>query len=268
VPAIPIAAIDDPRLRDYRNVPDADLLQRDGLFVAEGRLVVERLLTHPTLTTRSVLVTETAFRALGGVLAHRAEVPVFVAPPALVQGITGFNIHRGCLAIGERPRMEPWPHVVQHARRLVILERVANADNMGAVFRNAAALGGDAVLLGPSCVDPLYRKAIRTSMGAALIVPYAHAVSWPGDLAGLRARGFGLVGLTPSGGRTLRDVAAALPRDPLVAILLGHEGEGLSVEALDACDHRAAIPMTLGVDSLNVATAAAIALYEINGRRP
>lgn len=252
----------DPRLDDYRNIPDPELIRQHGIFVAEGRLVVRRLLTESRFTTRSVMVTESACHALADVFATRPDLPVYVVPSPVMDGITGFHIHRGCLAIGERPRTMSWLETMTGATMVVVLERVANADNVGGVFRNAAAFGAGAVLLDPVSTDPLYRKAIRTSMGAALLVPFARAEPWPAVLHDLRARGFVTVAMSPApSAPAIRSTIDAIGRRP-VAIVLGHEGEGLSPAALDACEHQARIPTASSVDSLNVATAAAIALYE------
>ena len=256
-----VASLDDPRLEDYRNVPDPELLRRRGVFVAEGRHVVRRLLTESRYTARSLLLTPAAADGLADLSSRLDGVPVFVVSQAAMNAITGFNIHRGCLAIGERPPLPPWQSLARDARRLVVLERVSNADNVGGIFRNAAAFGVDAVLLGPSCTDPLYRKAIRTSMGAALRLPFAAMEDWPLDLHRLKAQGFRLMALTPSAdARALDDIDASTA----TALLVGHEGTGLSDDALAAADVRVRIPMAPGVDSLNVATAAAIALYALS----
>jgi tRNA G18 (ribose-2'-O)-methylase SpoU len=261
VPEILDAA--DSRLRDYRDMSDAALLEQRGLFMAEGRLVVRRLLAGRRFGARSVLVTATARQALDDVLEGRPDVPVYVVSQALMNGITGFNIHRGCLAAGVRRADDDWRVLVSSARRLVLLERVANADNVGGIFRNAAALGADAVLLDGATTDPLYRKAIRTSMGAALSVPFARAEPWLETLARLRGSGVVLIGLTPDREALPLDAFAQAVAGQRAAILLGHEGDGLSDVALASCDHRARIPIASGVDSLNVASAAAIALYEL-----
>jgi tRNA G18 (ribose-2'-O)-methylase SpoU len=261
---ITVSALSDPRLDDYRNVPDPELLRSRGIFVAEGRLVVRRLLETPHFQTRSVLLTHAAYEALTGVMHALPDLPVYVVSQRTMNEITGFNIHRGCLAIGERPAAMPWTELVREASLTLVLERVSNADNVGGVFRSAAAFGADCVLLGPACADPLYRKAIRTSMGAVLQVPFAAMPEWPDDLVRLRAAGFRLVALTPANDAIpLRD-AATVGR---AALLVGHEGEGLSAEALAAADVRACIPIAAGVDSLNVAAAASIALYELASQR-
>jgi tRNA G18 (ribose-2'-O)-methylase SpoU len=253
----------DPRLADYRNVPDPELIERSGIFIAEGRLVVRRLLTASRFATRSLMVTDTARTALADILHPGAVLPVYVVPQTLMDGITGFNMHRGCLAVGERRPPADWRTIVSGAARLVALERVANADNVGTVFRNAAAFGAGGVLLDESTTDPLYRKAIRTSMGAALTVPFARACPWLDALEELRRSGVVVVGLTPDARASpIREVAATLGERP-VALVLGHEGEGLSPATLAACQQLARIPMMGEVDSLNVGTASAIALYEL-----
>ena len=254
----------DPRIEDYRNIPDPQLIRDRGLFIAEGRLVVRRLLTESTFAAKSVMVTEQARIAMADVLASRPDVAVYVVTPPVINSITGFNIHRGCLAVGERPEARPWEDIILGSRLLVFLERVANADNVGAVIRNAAAFGVDAVLLDDVTTDPLYRKAIRTSMGAALVMPFARVPDVPDAVAQLRRQGFATVALTPS--------ASAIPLSDVVsdaggravAIVLGHEGEGLTERSLAACEYHARIPISSDVDSLNVATASAIALYEFN----
>ena len=275
MPVIRIHDRGDTRLADYRAVSDPDEAVRRGLFVAEGRLVVRRLLTSSPFPTRSVLVTEPALAALEDVLTLHPKVPVFVVTQDVMNGITGFNIHRGCLAIGERPAPPAWQAVVEQIRHrrtevsspnvVVCLERVANADNVGGVFRSAAAFGAGGVLLDPVSIDPLYRKAIRTSMGASLQVPFARAEPWPAALGELRRLGFAVVAMTPApGAASLRDLVPTVAGRH-VAIVLGHEGEGLTAEALAACEFHARIPISGDVDSLNVAVAAAIATYEITG---
>jgi tRNA G18 (ribose-2'-O)-methylase SpoU len=279
VPLIRIEEAADPRLADYRALSSPERTDCGGTFVAEGRLVVRRLLTRSRFATRSVLVTPPALAALADVLETRAPVPVFLAPQPVMNAIAGFNIHRGCLAIGERPEPGRWheiaalahhePPIVNHQSRsasvLIALERLANADNVGGIFRSAAAFGVSGVLLDSTSTDPLYRKAIRTSMGATLQVPFARAEPWPDVLHTLRRDGFAVVGMTPVvGAQPLQEVVNATGRRPTV-LVLGHEGDGLTTEALSACEFRARIDVSSVVDSLNVAAAAAIALYEFAG---
>ena len=255
--AIHVASLSDPRLDDYRNVPDPELLRSRGIFIAEGRHVVRRLLTTSRFTTRSLLLTPAAQASLADLLPRFDQIPAFVVTQEAMNAISGFNMHRGCLAVGERLPFPPWESLAAGARALVILEHVSDADNVGAIFRNAAAFGADAVLLGPSCADPLYRKAIRTSMGAALRLPFTRIEDWPADLHRLKAEGFRLLALTPSGAQPVTGISRA----ERTALVVGHEGNGLSHEVLRAADVCVRIPMAEGVDSLNVATAAAIALY-------
>jgi len=263
VPVICIDSGQDPRLIAYRNVPDAELLTRHGLFVAEGRLVVRRLLADSMLATQSVMLTEVAMESLADVLLTRDGLPVYVVPQQVMNEVTGFNIHRGCLAIGQRPAPRSLVDVATNTRRLVAMERVGNADNVGAIFRNAAAVGADGILVGPSCTDPLYRKAIRTSMAATLTMPFADARPWPGVLADLHTEGWTVIAMTPSStALPLADVADIV-RGQRTVVVVGHEGEGLSTDSLAASSYQARIPMAAGVDSVNVATAVAIALYEL-----
>ena len=258
----------DERLSDFRNIPDPDLLVRRGLFVAEGRLVVARLLASG-LETRALLVTEAALASIAEA-AGTGGLPIYVVPQAVMNRVAGFNFHRGCLAIGVRPPARDWRDIVaetarQETPRLIVLERVGNVDNVGAIFRNAAAFGVDGVLLQADCADPLYRKAIRTSMAASLQIPYATA-PWPGALCELGNMGWATIAMTPAhDAPVLKNVVGSIGSRP-IAIVLGHEGDGLTDEAGRACTHRARIAMADGVDSVNVATAAAIALYEISSR--
>jgi len=266
MPAMIVTRLDDQTddlLADYRNIPDPVLVAQRGLFVAEGRLVVTRLLASSTFTARSAMVTETALAAMREVFDRHSHLPVYVVPQHVMNGVAGFNIHRGCLAIGERPAPSHWRALAAASRRLAVLEQIGDADNVGAVFRNGAAFGIDAILLGPSCADPLYRKAIRTSMGFALSVPFGQVAPWPAALRELREDDWQVIAMTPDiAARPLREIAAAT-RGQRCAVVLGHEGDGLTGAALDACTHRARIPMAAGVDSLNVATAAALAFYEL-----
>jgi tRNA G18 (ribose-2'-O)-methylase SpoU len=257
---IRIERLGDPRIADYRLLADPDALVRANLFVAEGRLVVKRLLSLP-FRTRSILVTLPAFGALTeSIRVANPSLPVYLVDQSLMDGVVGFNIHRGCLALAERPRpLTLAEGLAPDATRLVVVERVNNPDNIGGIFRSAAAFGVDAVVVGPNCSDPLYRKAIRTSMAATLHVPFLVAGPWPGALAVLRERGFHVIALTPAADALPLDQC---PRDrPRVALLVGAEGQGLSIEAMDAADERVSIPMRGGTDSLNVAVAASIALY-------
>jgi tRNA G18 (ribose-2'-O)-methylase SpoU len=256
---------DDPRIAEYRDLPDPQAVRSRGLFVAEGRLVVRRVIESERWRLRSVLVNEAACRTLRDAFGRLlACVTIFLARTADFRSITGFNIHRGCLALVERPLPASAPELVAGGGTIVVLEDVTNADNVGGVFRNAAALGASGVLLSPACCDPLYRKAVRTSMGAVLSVPFAGASPWPGVLSRLSAAGFTIVALTPhEQSETLDHFAARRPASKL-ALLIGGEGTGLTPAAEAAADVSVRIPMRRGVDSLNLAVAAGIALYALS----
>lgn len=192
-----IDRFDDPRLEDYRILTDAELLRRRGLFVAEGRLGAGRVIEDGHAVV-SLLLNEAAFRALETSLAAIPEdAPVYICETDEFRAITGFNLHRGCLALAKRPPERAASEIVDGAHLILVLEGVTDADNVGSAFRNAAAFGADGVLLSPTCCDPLYRKAIRTSMGSVLRMPYARLAHWPGDLATLKTNGFTVVALTP-----------------------------------------------------------------------
>jgi tRNA G18 (ribose-2'-O)-methylase SpoU len=192
------------------------------------------------------------------------DLPVYVIPQAAMNATVGFNIHRGCLAAGQRPPDRLLGQLLDemNPRRLVVLERVSNADNIGGIVRSAAALGGDGLVLGPGCCDPLYRKAIRTSVGATLELPFACGEPWPEAIATLRERGFDVVACTPDPHAMSITDAGLLPHERR-AILLGAEGDGLTAAGLETASRRVRIPMRPGIDSLNVTVAAAIAMHRL-----
>ena len=253
----------DPRTAEYASLADPELARRLGLFVAEGRLVVRRVIEDGRYAIRSVLLTEAAQQQLGGVLARlETAVPVQVCPLQSFHEITGFNIHRGCVALVARPPELDADALANGARLLVMLESIADPDNVGGIFRNAAAFGADGVLLDAATADPLYRKAIRTSMAATLRVPFAR-VQWPEALPKLRGMGYTIAALTPHALAEPLDRFAKKPRPARLALLLGNEGDGLSAAAAASADVLVRIPMNTGVDSLNVAVAAGIALSRL-----
>lgn len=264
-PHLITADLDDPRLEAYQDITSPGALSARGLFVAEGRLVVDRLVRGGRHLVHSLLVTDAAAAAMAPTLAALdGATPVFVVPQSVMNGVVGFNIHRGCLGLAARPvtqpfEAQPWASY----RRLVVAEGVNNPDNIGSLFRNAAALGAEYILLGPGCADPLYRKAIRTSMAATLNLPWGVASAWPEALDVLRAAGLAVVACTPDAGAvSLYD--AALPAR--AAVLVGAEGDGLTAAARARADLAVRVPMFGGMDSLNVATAAAVVLSAIAAR--
>jgi tRNA G18 (ribose-2'-O)-methylase SpoU len=260
-----LSSLADPRLDDYRHITDHEALGQRGLFVAEGRLVVERLVAQRQHRLRSVLLSPAAAAAMGTSTRDLpAGTPVFVVPQADMSALVGFNIHRGCLALAERPAPATIDALDLRAMtHVLVLEGVNNPDNVGGLFRTAAALGVSAVVLGPNCGDPLYRKAIRTSMAATLTLPWVHAGAWPDALARIHAAGLPIIACTPSPhAASIYD--AVLPSR--AAVLVGAEGPGLTPEALALAAVQVRIPMHGAMDSLNVATAAAVVLSALAAR--
>ena len=249
----------DPRLEPYRAVRERDLVGREGLFIAEGRVVLEKAVATDPASVVSVLVAEHRAAALGDVLAHlKPETPVYAAGQAAMDAVVGFPIHRGILALVRKPTRDAATLVASlPANALVVgLVGIANHDNMGGIFRNAAAFGADAVLLDDSCCDPLYRKAIRVSVGAALTVPFARAGSAEALVSVLVAAGFEIAALSPAGAVELSDLILG----PRAAVLFGAEGPGLPAAIL-ARVRSVRIAMAGGFDSLNVATTSGVVLH-------
>ena len=264
---VPVADADDPRLADYVRLTDVHLRRsleaEHGLFVAEGEKVIRRAI-EAGYPVRSLLVTRDKLAALGG-LAESGPGPVYVVAPEVAERLTGYRVHRGALAAMQRRPLAPVAEVVAGARRIVVLEDIVDHTNVGAIFRCVAALGFDAVVLAPRCADPLYRRSVRVSMGSVFAVPYARMDDWRDGLAGLRAAGFRLLALTLAPDAVpIGDLADSGP-DARLAVLLGTEGDGLSTRWRAQADLSVRIPMQRGVDSLNVASAAAIACYLLAG---
>jgi tRNA G18 (ribose-2'-O)-methylase SpoU len=229
--------------------------------LAEGVPVVRRLLDSP-YPMRAVLGVPARVQALAADLSE-VDAPVYVASADTLATVVGFHLNRGVLASADRAPAPDLPELLGTARRLAVCEGVNDHENLGALFRNAAALGVDAVLLGDRCADPLYRRSVRVSMGHVLRIPFAPLTPWPDGLGLLRAAGFTVLALTPTEPSTpLGDLDPA--RLPRTALLLGAEGPGLTAAALSAADLRVRIPMAPGVDSVNIATAAAIAFHHFH----
>jgi tRNA G18 (ribose-2'-O)-methylase SpoU len=262
-----VSSMDDPRVSAFSLLARPTDLVAGGLTLLEGRLVVERAVDRRRPELAAVLLTPAAAAAMAATVARiPPAVPVFVAPQAVMNGLAGFNIHRGCLALARRLPTPALADVdLAAVSRVVVLEGVSNPDNVGGLFRNAAAFGVDLVVLGPGCGDPLYRKSIRTSMGAALHVPFADAGRWPEGLAALVGAGLEVWALTPAiEAEPLRTLAPP----SRVALLLGAEGAGLTPAARAAAGRQVRIEMAdAAIDSLNVATAAAVALWWLHAGR-
>ena len=259
----PIERADDPRICEYAHVGDHDWLRAHGLFVAEGRLVLRRLLESGRFPVHSILLTPAALQDLGAAI--DVEAPVFVAAAPVLNEITGIDFHRGCLALARRPDRDRTAARLTGARLLLALEGVGNPDNVGGLFRVAAAFGVEGVLLDPTTGDPFYRKAVRTSMGAVFKIPFERADPWPSGLDEYKRAGLTVVALTPR--PVARPVAGLAdgPDTPKI-LMVGAEGAGLTDRALDAADLLVRIPISPAVDSLNVVVAAGIALSYLRVR--
>ncbi|MET8652895.1 TrmH family RNA methyltransferase [Nocardia aurea] len=256
--------IEDPadgRVDDFRDLSSADrrpdLPGRKGLVIAEGVVVVQRML-ESRFRPSALLGVGKRYEQLAEDLAD-VDVPYYRADPEVMAEVVGFHLNRGVLAVAPRPESLRVDEVLATARTVAVLEGINDHENLGSMFRNAAGLGADAILFGDRCADPLYRRAVRVSMGHVLRVPFAQLPTWPDGLELLRAGGFQIIALTPNPAAV--NLATAMTGQR-VALLLGAEGPGLTEEAMAATDIRARIPMSPGTDSLNVATAAAMAFYE------
>jgi tRNA G18 (ribose-2'-O)-methylase SpoU len=273
---IEVDRADDPRLADYTSLTDASLrthLEAEhGLFIAEGNKVITRAVTagYPV---RSIFLGKSRLADLpalaeaaetAGAASETRSAPVYVVPDEVAESLTGFRVHRGALASMARKPLPEAGEVIASARRIVVLEDLVDHGNVGAIFRCAAALGVDAVLLSPRCADPLYRRSVKVSMGAVFAIPYARMTDWFDGLAELKSGGFRVLALTPDD--RARPLASTLRPAGKVALLLGTEGDGLSDRWLHEADEAVRIPMdqaarAAGVDSLNVVAAAAIACH-------
>ena len=257
----------DERVRDYFRLTDVALRTKvepeRGLYLAESVKVIRRAFAAGH-RPRSFLMGERWLNDLAD-LVEQAEldrVPVYVAEATVIEAMTGFHLHRGALASMHRPQLLAPAALLENASRVVILEDIVDHTNVGAVFRSAAALGVDAVLITPRCADPLYRRAVRVSMGTVFQVPWTRIEPWPGGLHVLRDSGFTVAALALTDAATSLDDLAADPPERL-ALIFGTEGDGLARRTVEGADLVVKIPMAGGVDSLNVAAASAVALWAL-----
>lgn len=265
--AIQITDASDERLTDYRDLTDVALRRviepEGGLYIAESAKVIARAIAAGH-RPRSVLVQEKWLPDIEELVTD-AAVPAYVVAPEIAESLTGYAVHRGALASMHRPELPPVAEVVADAGLVVVLEDIVDHTNVGAIFRAAAGLGADAVLISPRCADPLYRRSVRVSMGTVFQVPWTRLPEWGEARAVLHEAGFELAALALSDeALSLDDFSAGRPER--VALMLGAEGDGLSRRALEAADTVVTIPMAGGVDSLNVAAASAVALWELRTR--
>ena len=262
---IPITDFNDPALDIYARLTEVQLLNREfpekGLFIAESPIVIERAL-NAGYEPVSLLAEDRHVEKFGALLERCGDVPVYTAPFAVLTKLTGFALTRGMLCAMKRPKLPTVEEICKDIRRVAVLENVVNPTNMGAIFRSAAALNVDAVLLTPACTDPLYRRSIRVSMGTVFQIPWSFLPSDKDYCAALNALGFKTTAMA------LTDRSRSI-KDPEIcgceklAIILGTEGEGLSDDTIAACDYTVKIPMSHGVDSLNVAAASAVAFWQL-----
>jgi tRNA G18 (ribose-2'-O)-methylase SpoU len=269
VKLVRLDSLDTEDLRDYRDLTDVVLRRLSepagGLYIAESSKVIERALGAGH-RPRSVLTIEKWLPELEVLLADQADdLPVYVGAPELLQSLTGFNLHRGALASMHRPSLASVEETVAGATRIIVLEDIVDHTNVGAIFRSVAGLGADAVLITPRCADPLYRRSVRVSMGTVLQIPWTRLPDWPDGRTVLASLGFSLAALALAPDAITLDEYAAAPPER-IALIVGTEGDGLSRAALAAADTVVTIPMMHGVDSLNVASASAVALYALRRR--
>lgn len=259
-----IQSLEDPRLEFYTHLTDVSLRRvtepSTGLYLAESTKVIERALSSGHVPV-SVITLDKWLAGLEPLLEGH-DIPVFVGDESELEKLTGFLLHRGAIAAMERPALASVTDIVRDARRVVILENIVDHTNVGAIFRSVAGLGADAVLITPECADPLYRRSVRVSMGTVLQVPWTRITVWPEGLQELRDLGFVIASLALSDDSiTLADLASENPKR--LAVVFGSEGHGLTATTLAASDRIVRIPMSHGVDSLNVAAATAVTLYAL-----
>jgi tRNA G18 (ribose-2'-O)-methylase SpoU len=265
-----ISEPDDPRVRDYTQLTDMALRRtrepEEGLYLAESAKVIRRAL-EAGHRPRSYLMAPRWLDDLADLVAdaERDDVPVYVGEPPVLEALTGFHLHRGAIAAMHRPPLAALDAVLARARRVAVLEDVVDHTNVGAMFRSAAGLGVDAVLVTPRCADPLYRRSVRVSMGTVFQVPWTRIEPWPGGVEALQQKGFSVAALALSETAVTLDALAAEPPERL-ALVLGSEGHGLADSTVAACDVVVRIPMSGGVDSLNVAAASAVAFWALHVR--
>ncbi len=272
MPVLRLETIETDELRDYRELTDVVLRRLSepagGLYIAESSKVIGRALAAGH-RPRSVLTIDKWLPEIRSLLAEHLtdsdDIPVYVGDAAMLETLTGFNLHRGALASMHRPPLAPVEDILRGARRVIVLEDIVDHTNVGAIFRSVAGLGADAVLVTPRCADPFYRRSVRVSMGTVLQIPWTRLPEWPEGANILKSLGFEIAALALSEDAVeLDDYVAAAPER--VALVVGTEGDGLSRAALAAADRVVTIPMMHGVDSLNVASASAVALYSLRIR--
>lgn len=266
MPVIQISNEDDPRIEEFCHIRERDLIRGSGRFIAEGKVVLRHLLDavylRPSFKIEKLLILENRLAGLENLISKvPANIPIYIASRDVIDAIAGFPMHRGVLALGSYDAGSndfSWVESEQEASLVLVASQIANHDNMGSIFRNASAFGVSRVLLDSQCCNPLYRKSIRVSVGSALTVPFSSVMNLETTLPKLKEHGYELFGLTPTGGRPIRDVKFP----PKTAIVIGAEGEGINREVLSKVEN-VQINQTNDIDSLNVSMATGIALWHI-----
>lgn len=255
----------DRRLDDYLKLSEANLRMRsdmaNGIYIAESTMVVQRAISVGHVP-RSFLLARKYLPQLKAEFARYPDAPIFVGEDAELEALTGFHLHRGALAAMQRPAPLELDAVLEKSSRIAILEDIADHSNLGAMLRSAAGLGVDAVLLTPNCVDPLYRRSVRVSMGTALTIDWVRLGTWPADLERVREHGYRILAMELTEDATPLDELVPQPGEK-IAMILGNEGRGVRPETLQAVDQSVIIPMARQVASLNVAAASAVAFWQL-----
>jgi tRNA G18 (ribose-2'-O)-methylase SpoU len=271
MPIISITNLEDPRLRHYASLTDIALRtsteQSQGVYIAESAKVISSAL-EAGHTPLSILMEERwvdRMTTLLGADVMNSTLDIFTGTPEILEKLTGFHVHRGALAAMARPELLDLATVTRGAHRIAVLENIVDHTNVGAIFRSAAALGVNAVLVTPQCADPLYRRSIRVSMGSVFFIPWTRIDPWPQSLSALHELGFTTVALSPDGNSQTIEAFTQESHD-LIAFVLGTEGEGLTPASLEQCHRRVHIPMGHGIDSLNVAAASAVVFWAMRAR--
>ena len=266
---IEITSFSDPNLDVYARLTEAQLLNRfepaKGMFIAESPKVIHRALDAGCQPVSMLMERKDIDGSARDILARCPKIPVFTADEEVLCSLTGYHLTRGVLCAMRRPVLPSMEEVCAKASRIVILENVQNPTNVGAIFRSAAALGMDAVLLTPGCSNPLYRRSARVSMGTVFQIPWTFTGEWPADMDRLKALGFKTAAMALSDDSVSIDDPALMAEEKL-AVLMGSEGDGLTNETIASCDYTVKIPMYHGVDSLNVAAASAVAFWQLRNK--
>ncbi len=266
-----LTSLDDPRLHAYRSLTDIALRSarepESGMYIAESAKVISRAVQagHTPISVLMEHSWQERIHTLLGPAIMDSDIDIFIGDHELLEELTGFHVHRGALAAMQRPPLRTVSEITAQAQRIAVLENIVDHTNLGAIFRSAAGLGVDAILVTPQCADPLYRRSIRVSMGAVFSMPWTRIPYWPIALSEFQSQGFHTVALSPgTDSQSLEDFASE--HHEKVAFVFGSEGDGLTPESLSACQSVVHIPMSHDISSLNVAAASAVVFWAMRAR--